>query len=129
MLFNKPTNAFEDDRGAIKDLLVHEPIDSITVITSKKGVARGNHYHKDTAQWVYVQSGRLKALTQNEGEDVVITILETGDVQKAEPLERHALIALEDTEFFVFTKGPRGGESYEDDTYRLREPLRDPNDD
>ena len=126
MLLSKPTNAFEDDRGAIKDLMVHEPIDSITVITSKKGVTRGNHYHKDTSQWVYVQSGRLKALTQIEGEDVVVTILETGDVQKAEPLERHALIALEDAEFFVFTKGPRGGESYEDDTYRLSEHLVDP---
>lgn len=126
MLFHKPTPAFEDDRGVIKDLLVHEPVDSITVISSKKGVVRGNHYHKDTAQWVYVQSGRLKALTQYEGEDVVAIILETGDVQKAEPLERHALIALEDTEFFVFTKGPRGGESYENDTYRLTEPLQDP---
>jgi len=128
MLFKRPASAFTDDRGDIKDLLVHEPIDSITVITSKKGVTRGNHYHKDTSQWVYVQSGRLKALTQNEGEDVVATILEAGDVQKAEPMERHALVALEDTEFFVFTKGPRGGESYEDDTYRLSDPLQDPED-
>jgi quercetin dioxygenase-like cupin family protein len=35
----------------------------------------------------------------------------------------HAWKALEDTTCLVFTKGPRSGDQYESDTYRLEEPL------
>jgi hypothetical protein len=35
----------------------------------------------------------------------------------------HAWKALEDTVCLVFTKGPRSGEGYESDTYRLDDPL------
>jgi len=126
MHYTTPKISFEDNRGIIKDILAQEPIDSITVIQSKSGVVRGNHFHKDTAQWVYIASGLLQSLTQKDDESVVVQVLSPGDLLKAEPLEKHSLIALEDTEFFVFTRGPRGGESYEDDTYRLDEPLQAP---
>jgi len=126
MDFTTPKISFEDDRGTIKDILAREPIDSITVIESKSGVVRGNHFHKDTIQWVYVAYGRLQSLTQKEGEPVVEQVLGRGDLLKADPMEKHSLTALEDTEFFVFTRGPRSGESYEDDTYRLDSPLQTP---
>jgi hypothetical protein len=42
------------------------------------------------------------------------------------PQEGHAFEALEDTTFLVLTRGPRGGENYEDDTFRLETSLRDP---
>jgi len=126
MYYTKPKNSFEDDRGAIKDILAHEPIDSITVIQSKSGVVRGNHFHKDTVQWVYVVSGLLRSLTQKNDEPIVDQVIGPGDLLKADPMEKHSLIALEDSEFFVFTRGPRGGESYEDDTYRLDSPLQPP---
>jgi len=32
---------------------------------------------------------------------------------------------LEDSLFLVFTRGPRGGQDYESDTYRLTKPLRE----
>ena len=126
MHLNTPEISFEDDRGIIKDILIHEPVDAITLIQSKKGVVRGNHFHKDTTQWVYVLSGQLQYLTQKENEPVIEQLVNSGDLIVAEPMERHALIATEDTEFFVFTKGPRGGDSYEDDTYRLVTPLEPP---
>ena len=126
MQINTPKISFEDDRGIIKDILIREPVDAITSIQSKKGVVRGNHYHKDTFQWVYVLSGQLQSLTQKENEPVIEKIVNPGDLILAEPLEKHALIALENTEFIVFTRGPRGGESYEDDTYRLVSPLQLP---
>ncbi len=116
---------FEDERGTILDILTNEPVEHVTVISSAKDVVRGNHFHKDTVQWVYVQSGKLKSLTQFEGENVVSNILEPGDLIKTEKLERHALHTLEYTVFFVFTKGPRGGENYEKDTFRLDKPLRE----
>ena len=41
-------------------------------------------------------------------------------------LEHHAVHALEDSVFMVFTRGPRGGDDYESDTFRLETPLQDP---
>ena len=118
--------SFQDNRGTIQDILINEPIEHITVITSIKDVTRGNHFHKKTIQWVYVHSGKLKSLTQKENENVVSQILEPGDLIKTEVLEKHALKMLEDSIFYVFTKGPRGGDNYENDTYRLDKPLQDP---
>ena len=126
MRINTPQISFEDDRGTIKDVLIRQPIDAITIIRSKKGVVRGNHFHKDTTQWVYVQSGQLRSLTQKDNEPVVEQIVNPGDLLVAEPWEKHVLVAIEDSEFFVFTRGPRGGDSYEEDTFRLETPLEPP---
>ena len=117
--------SFQDKRGVIQDILINEPIEHITVIASIKDVTRGNHFHKKTIQWVYVHSGKLNSLTQKENENVVSRILEPGDLIKTEALEKHALTMLEDSIFYVFTKGPRGGDNYETDTYRLDKPLQD----
>ena len=126
MRINTPQISFEDGRGTIKDVLIRQPIDAITIIRSTKGVVRGNHFHKDTTQWVYLQSGQLRSLTQKDNEPVVEQIVNPGDLLVAEPWEKHALVAIEDSEFFVFTRGPRGGDSYEDDTFRLETPLEPP---
>jgi oxalate decarboxylase/phosphoglucose isomerase-like protein (cupin superfamily) len=115
--------AKKDERGEITDIMVKEKIDFVTMITSVKGSTRGNHYHKETDQWVYILSGRIKMLTRMPDEPVIVTILEKGDLAKTGFMESHAMIALEDTAFMVFTRGPRGAEDYETDTYRLPEPL------
>lgn len=122
----RPTPAFVDERGAITDLLVREPVEYVTQITSRSGAVRGNHYHKETTQWIYVVEGRLQVLTQLPGEAVRADVLEAGQLIVNIPNERHAMIALTDARFLVFTRGPRGGEDYEQDTYRLSEPLRAP---
>jgi hypothetical protein len=57
------------------------------------------------------------------GEQPEEAILERGDVVVNVPLERHAFQAMEDTTFLVLTRGPRGGENYETDTFRLDIPL------
>lgn len=115
----------KDDRGEITDIMVKENIDYVTLITSVKGSTRGNHYHKKTDQWVYILEGKMKMLTQMPDGPVVATILEKGDLAKTGFMERHSMIALENSAFMVFTRGPRGGEDYEIDTYRLSEPLKD----
>lgn len=112
-----------DERGEITDIMVKENIEYVTLITSVKGSTRGNHYHTKTDQWVYIIEGKLKMLTQIPNEPVIATILEKGDLAKTGFMERHAMIALEDSSFMVFTRGPRGGEDYETDTYRLLVPL------
>lgn len=121
-----PKIFFEDERGYIKDILVREPIDAITVISSAAGAVRANHYHKDTIQWIYVHSGRLRYIFQPDGEPVDARTLGPGDLIKTDILEKHAIKALEDSLFYVYTRGPRGGENYEEDTFRLDMPLVDP---
>jgi quercetin dioxygenase-like cupin family protein len=120
----KPAPAHQDDRGVITDILTAEPIEHVTLITSSQGAVRGNHFHKETTQWVYVLEGRLELLTQMPGQPVVARTLERGDLAVNPPNERHAMIAIEDSSFMVFTRGPRGGANYESDTYRLDAPLR-----
>lgn len=117
--------AFEDERGQITDILTKEEIQFVTLITQARGTTRGNHYHKETIQWNYVLKGKMKLLTQYPGGPVQSTILEAGDLAVTEEHERHALEALEDSAFLVFTRGVRGGADYEKDTYRLAEPLRE----
>ncbi len=123
MELRKIKTAHEDDRGTITDVLVNEPIDHITLIHSKKDSIRGNHYHKDTLQCVYVLSGKMELFAQLPDEDIKSEILVEGDLAITPPWESHAFHAIEDSTFMVFTRGPRGGEDYESDTFRLEVPL------
>ena len=115
--------AFSDKRGKIIDLIQKEKINAVTYLTIKKNAIRGNHYHKKTIQWNYVLSGKLKLISQFKGKNKKSIIMKKGDLVLSEPLERHALVGITDCEFLVFTKGPRGGKEYENDTFRLKEKL------
>ena len=123
MHVSHPEIVHQDERGRIVDVIAGTNLNYATVITSKKGVVRGNHYHKKTVQWVYLLRGRVKSLSRMPGSTIETAILEPGDLWKNDPFEEHALIALEDSEFLVLTSGLRGGKDYEKDTYRLEEPL------
>ena len=112
-----PPESFSDERGAIRDLLT-EPIDSITRITTAKDAVRGTHVHRRTTQWTYVLSG---CLLMANGKD--ITNVGPGELVVHEPSEPHAWRALVDTDCLVFTRGPRSGDRYEEDTFRLEVPL------
>ena len=50
-------------------------------------------------------------------------ILSKGNLVVTPSNESHAIKAIKYSEYLVFTKGPRGGEEYENDTFRLKEPL------
>ena len=115
----KLQTSYEDERGKIIDIIENKIIEHITIISSKKDSIRGDHYHKESIQYNYILKGRLKLLTQMQGEKMQINILESGDLILNPPMERHALIALEDSEILVMTRGPRGGKNYEQDTFRL----------
>lgn len=106
-----------DDRGSIEDLLV-EPLDSVTKIWTRKGGVRGNHVHNETTQWTYVISGVLR-MTDGKSEISV----GPREMVVHEPGVPHAWKAEENAQCLVFTRGPRSGDNYESDTYRLEEPL------
>ena len=105
------------------DLIERANINAVTFISFKKGAVRGNHYHKQTTQWNYVLSGKIKLVAQAGNDAAEEIILEKGGFAVTEPMEKHALIGVEDSEMLVFTQGPRGGKEYESDTFRLEIPL------
>src|SRR5262249_2248890 len=123
MQVQKVKPSFSDERGQIIDILKKSVVEYATIITSRKGAVRANHYHKETFQYVYLISARLRVVAAMQGEQVSEVVLETGDLIVNVPLERHAFEALEDSTMLVLTRGPRGGDDYESDTFRLDVPL------
>lgn len=115
--------AHTDARGSITDLISDDEINAVTLITFKKGAVRANHYHERTIQWNYVISGEILFATQMPGTQRVERKLKAGDFAVTRENERHALKGLTDAEVLILTKGPRAGTQYENDTFRLDEPL------
>lgn len=118
--------AHTDARGTITDLISDDEINAVTLITFAKGAVRANHYHERTVQWNYIISGEILLVTQLPGEERVDRTLRSGDFAVTRENERHALKGLTDAKVLILTKGPRAGTQYENDTFRLAEPLIDP---
>ena len=118
--------AVADRRGTITDVLDGTRVECVTLVTSKKGAVRGNHYHKKTTQYTYVLGGRFRLFTQRVGRAVQSRVVKAGDLVVTPPLERHAFVALEDSLLIACAHGPRAGRSYESDTYRLAVPISKP---
>lgn len=113
------TPVFSDDRGTISDILERETVNSVTIITSRAGAVRGNHYHRETTQYVFVVQGRLRFTCQKPGGPRRSFVADSGTLVTSEPYDRHAMRALEDVVFLTMSRGPRGGAEYESDTFRL----------
>jgi quercetin dioxygenase-like cupin family protein len=114
---------FKDQRGEIIDLIEDRNINAVTLITFTKGSVRANHYHKETTQWNYLLKGKIKLVVQVGDGVIEERILKPGDLVSTAPMEKHALVAVEDSDLLVFTEGPRGGKEYESDTFRLEKPI------
>lgn len=115
--------AHTDARGNITDLISDDEINAVTLITFVKGAVRANHYHERTIQWNYVISGEILIVTQTPGKEKTERVLKAGEFVVTRQNERHALKGLTDAEVLILTKGPRAGTQYENDTFRLSEPL------
>ena len=125
MEVSHPIVSFQDDRGRIIDLLESIDFSHATVIFSRKNATRGNHYHKETTQWIYMLRGKMLAHARMPDGPMQRAVLEAGDLIRNPPFEQHAFTALEDCEFLVLSAGLRGGKHYEKDTYRLDKPMQD----
>jgi oxalate decarboxylase/phosphoglucose isomerase-like protein (cupin superfamily) len=113
---------FSDARGSITDIFYRQDINHACVITNQPGAVRGNHYHKLTTQYTYVISGMMTYYSRPvEGDAPVQTYdCHDGDFIISPPNEIHAMKAGPGgCVFIAFAGGPRGGEDYESDTYRV----------
>lgn len=113
----------EDARGYIRDILIGVNIDAITLLTQKAGAVRGNHFHKQSDQYLYVVSGKLMAAAQKDDGPIETAEIGEGDVAVNLAGEKHAFKAIENSILLSLTKGPRKGEDYEKDIFRLKEPI------
>ncbi len=122
-----PLQSHEDNRGKIADIFYKSGIDHVAIITSKKGVRRGDHYHKETTQHMLMTKGSLVYVYQpvDKSQPMKYILAKEGQLVSTPPYEIHTLLFPEDNEFIVFSSGLRGGQDYEKDTFRV-EPQQIP---
>ena len=97
MLINilEPDFTFNDDRGTLVQL-VHEGYKQMNVVTSKKSVFRGGHYHKMNREVFYIISGHFKFTAEKDGV-VEEYDFKAGDMFEVLPYVVHSFDYLEDT--------------------------------
>jgi quercetin dioxygenase-like cupin family protein len=112
----------QDDRGTITDIFYKINANHACLITNWPGAIRGNHYHKETTQYTWVLTGSMTYYSKPVGSDEPAQeiSLKRGDFVISEPGEIHAMkVDPDGCTFVAFAEGPRGGEDYEKDTYRV----------
>jgi quercetin dioxygenase-like cupin family protein len=109
-----------DSRGGIQSL-VNFPIKNISLISSKKGAVRSNHYHVTDWHYMYVLSGSFDYYYKPTGSDDELKIIrvKAGDMIFTPPMEDHATLFLEDTELLAISRNPRDQKAYEEDVRRV----------
>lgn len=112
---------FTDKRGKMFNLLKEKiKINSVLLISSKKGAIRANHYHKKDSHYSYLIEGKMEYFykTKQEGRIKKITV-NKGEVIFTPPNEIHAMKFLEDSLFLALATENRSKENYEKDTVRI----------
>ncbi len=108
------------------DIFVHEPYEHCVIIYSNKGAVRGSHFHKNSVQADFMLFGKMMAYCRKRGSKKIKKfVVSQNDVTYWDKGEAHEFIALEKCAFLSFVNGPRGGNKYESDTYRLKIPLHE----
>ena len=112
--------AHSDARGAIQSL-VNFPVKNVSLITSKKGTVRSNHYHKTDWHYMYMLSGLAEYYFRATGssETPQSLVFKTGEMVFTPPMEDHLTVFLEDSTMVVMSRNPRDQESYESDVVRV----------
>ena len=110
-------SAFSDLRGDIFNIFEGR-IEHIALITSKKGSVRGNHYHKEDYQYIYLLSGAFESHScdvRNPSKKQVLKV-RPGDLVDTPPHIAHAQKFTEDSIFLALTTRQRESGKYEEDT-------------
>ncbi len=116
---SRPRTPFVDARGEILNLVDVE-LASISVITSKKGSVRANHYHKTDFHYCWLQSGSLIYAHRPVGETKLERFeIKPGDLFYTPTMYEHVMHFTSDSVFFCFAKNIRFSENYEADTVRI----------
>lgn len=117
--------AHSDNRGSIQSL-VNFPMKNISLISSKKGTVRSNHYHLTDWHYMYVLSGSFDYYYRptNSNDELKCIRVKSGELIFTPPMEDHATVFLEDCNLLAMSRNPRDQEAYEEDVRRVN--LIDP---
>ena len=112
--------AHSDDRGSIQSL-VNFPMKNISLISSKKGVVRYNHYHLTDWHYMYVLSGSFDYYYRpySSDDELKCVRVKAGELIFTPPMEDHATVFLEDCDLLAMSRNPRDQETYEEDVRRV----------
>lgn len=112
--------AHSDDRGLIQSL-VNFPMKNLSLIVSKKGTVRSNHYHLTDWHYMYVLSGSFDYYFRPSETDQKPSVVrvKAGEMVFTPPMEDHATVFLEDTQLLAMSRNPRDQEAYEADVKRV----------
>jgi dTDP-4-dehydrorhamnose 3,5-epimerase-like enzyme len=119
--------ALADARGYILNVIDDPRISHVAVFTSKAGTVRGNHYHPEQLQWVYLISGKyISHCKDTRVPDAPIQKHEIlpGMLVYAPVMVAHAQEFTEDSVCLNITDGTRHGDEFEKHTikYELVKP-------
>jgi oxalate decarboxylase/phosphoglucose isomerase-like protein (cupin superfamily) len=109
-----------DARGSIQSL-VNFPMKNLSLITSKKGAIRSNHYHLTDWHYMYVLSGSFDYYYRptNSNDKLQCVQVKAGELIFTPPMEDHATVFLEDCDLLAMSRNPRDQEAYEEDVRRV----------
>ena len=110
----------KDDRGSIQSL-VNFPMKNLSLISSKKGAVRSNHYHLTDWHYMYVLSGSFDYYYRptNSNDKLQCVRVKAGELIFTPPMEDHATVFLEDCDLLAMSRNPRDQEAYEQDVRRV----------
>lgn len=113
-------SAHNDNRGSIQSL-VNFPMKNISLISSKKGVVRSNHYHLTDWHYMYVLFGSFDYYYRptNSNDKPQCVRIKSGELIFTPPMEDHATVFLENCELLAMSRNPRDQEAYEEDVRRV----------
>lgn len=109
-----------DERGSIQSL-VNFPMKNLSLISSKKGTVRSNHYHLTDWHYMYVLSGSFDYYYRptNSNEDLKCASVAAGEMIFTPPMEDHSTVFLEDCELLAMSRNARDQKAYEEDVRRV----------
>lgn len=120
----RQSQVVENSARGVIEKLAEGNFQSILRITSKAGTVRANHYHKRDSHLCYLVRGKLEYVWRDaldERASVNRTVIEPGQLFYTPPLVAHAMVFLEDSEFYAFSTQPRQDQAaYEEDVVRVQ---------
>ena len=121
-IIRKIKPAVIDEKGVIANIL-EEHITHVAIITSKAGTIRGNHYHPNQVQYVYLISGKYEDISKDlndKNSRVESKIVEPESLVITPPMVSHAMRFLEDSVFLNLTTGHRDSDKYQEHTKKFK---------
>jgi dTDP-4-dehydrorhamnose 3,5-epimerase-like enzyme len=110
----------KDKRGSIEEL-INEKTKSVSLISTKKGSIRANHYHKTDWHYIYVLKGSFVYFYRERNKSKIYkTLVKKNQLLFTPPLLDHATYHTEYTEMLVVSKNKRDKKTYERDTVRVK---------